>query len=90
MQYVYSYINWSSVYKEMELTENLQDRENEIVSEAKIHSFIVRVWKEESDTKKSQAVWRGFISSITNGKRFYFSDINKLPALIVENLKEQQ
>jgi len=90
MQHVYSYINRSSVYKEIDLTGNLQDRENEVASDAKIHSFIVRVWREESSTKKSQAIWRGFITSIPNGKRLYFSDIKKIPSLIVESLKEQQ
>jgi len=75
--------------KEMDLAENLQDSEDEVTSEAKIHSFIVRVWREESFNKKRQAVWRGFISSVLGGERFYFSDIKKIPALIVAHLKRQ-
>jgi len=64
--------------KEIDLTESLQDSENNATSDAKILSFIVRVWREESATKKRQALWRGFVSSVPNGKRHYFSSIKEV------------
>jgi len=70
------------------LTENLQDSEDEFTSEANMKSFIVRVWREESANKKRRAVWRGFVSSVPSGERHYFSDINKIPELIVAQLQE--
>ena len=76
--------------KEMDLAENLQDSEDEVTSEAIIYSFIVRVCREELVTKKRQIVWRGFVSSVSNGERFYFIDIKKIPALIVAHIKQLQ
>ena len=71
------------------MTKSLQDSETDTTSDAKILSFIVRIWKDQPSTKKRQIVWRGFVSSVPDGKRFHFSDVNKIPTLIIDYLKEQ-
>jgi hypothetical protein len=50
--------------------------------EANILSFIVRIWREDSTSEKQQASWRGHITSVPNGKRYYFSDIKDIPTFI--------
>ena len=66
------------------------DAENEITTEASILSFIIRVWREELVTKKHQAIWRGHITPIPNGKRLYFASLNEIPDLIKTHLKLQK
>jgi hypothetical protein len=63
---------------------------NDTDSEANIHSFIVRIWIEESVSEAREAIWRGHITPIPNGKRHYFFDVNEIPALIRTHLKAQQ
>jgi hypothetical protein len=56
--------------------------------ELNIHSFIVRVWIEETQANPRLVVWRGHITYVKNGNRHYFEDINEIPAFIVPHLKE--
>lgn len=56
--------------------------------ELNIHSFIVRVWLEETQANPRLVVWRGHITYVKNGNRHYFEDINEIPAFIVPHLKE--
>jgi len=72
------------------LPESPTDSANEITGEAKILSFIVRVWREESPSKKRQAVWRGHITPIPDGERHYFTNIKEIPDLIATHLKVQR
>ena len=72
------------------MVENLQDSENDDTSEARILSFVVRVWREESNNKDDKTIWRGFIFSIPHGKRHYFCGIKEIPALIAARLKVQR
>lgn len=68
------------------MPENLPDAANDFDGDAQnIFSFIVRVWREETEAG-SQEVWRGHITSITRNERHYFSDINEIPALILSHL----
>jgi len=62
---------------------------NEIMNEAKIVSFVVRVWREESTSEKRDAVWRGHITPISSGLRHYFTNINEIPVFIATHLKIQ-
>jgi hypothetical protein len=63
------------------------DLVEEMTSEASILSFIVHIWKEDLSTERHQISWRGYITSVPNGKRKYFSDIKDIPALIAAQLK---
>jgi hypothetical protein len=61
------------------LPEKLPEFLNDSNGDANLLSFIVHLWKEESDANESLAGWRGHITSVPNGERHYFSDINEIP-----------
>lgn len=72
--------------EEIDLSENPKE---DINSETNILSFIVRVWKEESDSEAHETIWRGHIAAVPNGKRYYFSNLNEIPDMIAAQLKTQ-
>jgi hypothetical protein len=65
------------------------DFENNSNGEARILSYIIRVWREEPTTTNRQALWRGRITVIANGEHHYFNNINEIPGLIAAHLKLQ-
>ena len=46
------------------------------------HSFIVRIWLEESAADSARPTWRGSLTHVISGRRLYFVDLNALPRLI--------
>ncbi len=46
------------------------------------HSFIVRIWLEESTAETPHPTWRGSLTHVISGRRLYFVDLNALPRLI--------
>ena len=68
------------------MSENLSGPANDFDGDAQsIFSFVVRVWREETNGG-SQEVWRGHITGVADNERRYFSDIDQIPALIVSYL----
>ena len=61
----------------------------DIVGEAHLFSFIVRIWTEELASQEHLPVWRGHLTAIPEGERRYFKNINEIPALIIAHLKSQ-
>ncbi len=62
--------------------------------EDKTYSFIVRVWRENSnpipseilsEAEKQKETWRGWIESVGNGHRLYFQDLQSAIRFIQEN-----
>ncbi|MFO7632905.1 MAG: hypothetical protein R6W76_10210 [Caldilinea sp.] len=51
------------------------------------HSFIVRIWLEESAAENMPPTWRGSITHVISGRRIYFGDLESLPNLIRPYLK---
>lgn len=62
---------------------------NDSSGDARILSFLVRVWKEELSSQESQIVWRGHVTRIPDGARRYFKDLNEIPDLMMAQLKSQ-
>ena len=62
---------------------------NHSSGEARLLSFLVRVWKEELSSQESQIAWRGHVTHIPDGTRQYFKDISEIPDLILAQLKPQ-
>jgi hypothetical protein len=60
--------------------------EDEILS--KTHSFIIKVWLEDFDHKRKQAVWRGHITHVGNSKRRYVQRLDEIISFIVPYLEE--
>jgi hypothetical protein len=72
------------------LSGSLIEEMNDMESGAKILSYIVRVWLEESTSEKGRIIWRGHITPIPNGKRRYFTNVNEIPDLILAHLNLQK
>lgn len=61
----------------------------DIVGEAHLFSFVVRIWTEELATPEHRPSWRGHVTRIPDGARQYFKDISEIPELIMAQLKPQ-
>ena len=72
------------------MPENPPEYSNEPNGESSLLSFIVHVWKEESDSEEQQPNWRGHITPVPNGERHYFTNISQIPELIVAHLNVQK
>lgn len=46
------------------------------------HSFILRVWLEESAGDEIPAVWRGSLTHVLSNRRSFFDRLERLPDLI--------
>lgn len=51
-------------------------------SEFGIHSFIVKIWLEETVEEAGQATWRGVITHIPGGEQRYVKDLEEVLDLI--------
>jgi hypothetical protein len=56
-------------------------------SEANTHSFIVKIWLNETVEEARRATWRGQITHVPSGKRRAFSDLSDMTAFIVPYLE---
>jgi hypothetical protein len=54
--------------------------------EANTHSFIVKVWLEESAEEDEVTLWRGHITHVTTGDRRYFMSLDEISAFIAPYL----
>jgi hypothetical protein len=66
------------------------DDENESITDANIHSFIVRVWFEEAPVETRSPVWRGHIRHIPGGELRYFKDLSEITEFIATHLNAQR
>jgi hypothetical protein len=56
--------------------------------EAATHSFIVKIWLEETASESGEARWRGSVTNVPDGQRQYVSDLTEIGSLIAKYLKE--
>lgn len=56
-------------------------------TESKIHSFIVKVWLEETAEEAGEAKWRGHITHIPGNERRYIEDVNDIAVFIAPYLE---
>jgi hypothetical protein len=53
-----------------------------------IHSFIIRIWLEETEIKARRRLdWHGQITYVRNGERHYIRNLNEIPEFIRARLK---
>jgi hypothetical protein len=52
------------------------------------HSFIVKVWLEETVKEAGRAKWRGHITHVPSGVRRYLKDLDEITVFIASYLKE--
>lgn len=46
------------------------------------HSFVVRIWIEETAEEAGHAQWRGHITHVPDGTRTYLRSLDDIPAFI--------
>jgi hypothetical protein len=51
------------------------------------HSFIVKIWLEETAEEADRALWRGHITHIPSGKRRYLQTLDQIAAFIIPYLE---
>ncbi len=56
--------------------------------ETNTHSFIIRIWLEETDEEAGRVTWRGHITHVPSGERRYLKDLDDILAFIAPRLKE--
>jgi hypothetical protein len=52
------------------------------------HSFVVKIWLEETAEEGGQVIWRGHITHVPSGKRKYIRNLDGLTAFITPYLEE--
>ena len=57
------------------------------LAESKSHSFIVKIWLEETEAT-GRASWRGHIRHVSNGGRHYLENLSEITVFITPYLKE--
>jgi len=55
--------------------------------EANTHSFIIKVWLEETVEETGQATWRGHITHVSGGERRYLQELDAIAAFIAPYLE---
>jgi len=56
--------------------------------ESNIHSFIIKIWLEETAEEAGRVTWRGHITHVPGGERRYLQDLDKVAAFITPYLEE--
>lgn len=55
--------------------------------ESHIHSFIVKIWLEETAAEAGRAIWRGHITHVSSNARRYFEELDQIERFIVPYLQ---
>jgi len=58
------------------------------VFEIDTHSFIVRIWLEETAEEAGRVTWRGHITHVPSGERRYFEELDGMAQFIIPYLRE--
>ena len=51
------------------------------------HSFIIKIWLEETVEEAGRAMWRGHITHVPSGKRRYLKELDGISAFIAPYLE---
>jgi hypothetical protein len=54
--------------------------------ENSIHSFVIKIWLEETAAEAGRARWRGHITHVATGQRHYVNSMGDLPAFVAPYL----
>ena len=56
--------------------------------ESHTHSFVIKIWLEETAEEAGQAVWRGQITHVPSGKHQFVDNLYQFPLIIAPYLQE--
>lgn len=59
-----------------------QDLGSMSLFEADAHSFVVRLWYENSEIPDANVGWRGWIDHVQSGKRHYFNNVSEINQIV--------
>ncbi len=59
-------------------------------SEVISHSFIIKIWREETSVGVDHAIWRGHITHVPGGERRYLKSLDDIPFFILPYLQQMQ
>jgi hypothetical protein len=51
------------------------------------HSFVIRIWLEESAEETGRTNWRGHITHVQSGQRKYFNELADVQSFIITYLR---
>jgi hypothetical protein len=51
-------------------------------TESHTHSFIIKIWLEETLEEDGRAIWRGHITHVPSGERLYLQDLDTIRLFI--------
>jgi len=66
----------------------MKPAEAEFLIESNTHSFIIKIWLEETVTETQPASWRGHITHVPSGERRYLKSLSEVPAFIEPYLQQ--
>jgi len=52
------------------------------------HSFVVKVWREETGAPPPKMIWRGQIIHVPSGQRRSFTDLAEIPTFVAPYLQQ--
>lgn len=58
------------------------------ISNTDAHSFIIRIWLEETIEEAGRASWRGHITHVQSGRRRYFDDLGVIDSFVKTYLED--
>ena len=56
--------------------------------ESHTHSFVIKIWLEETPAEAGKAIWRGQITHVPSGKRRFIEDLDEIPLIVLPYLQE--
>ena len=58
------------------------------IPESKVHSFVVKLWLEETGDERASVGWHGYITHVPGGERRYLKNPHDVSDFIAGYLKE--
>jgi hypothetical protein len=58
------------------------------IPESKVHSFVVKLWLEESGDEPARIDWHGYITHVPGGERRYLKRLSDVSDFIARYLEE--
>lgn len=58
--------------------------------ENSIHSFVIKIWLEETAAEAGRAAWRGHITHVSSGQRRYVQRLADFPSFIAPYLRQME
>lgn len=56
--------------------------------ETSIHSFVIKIWLEETADENASNLWRGHISHIPSGEKRYIQNLNEMMFFVFPYIEE--